>query len=128
MNELIITFTIFITLGFFGILNLTILNDKFLIERESQNILTQLSTLNLNKQTCFKISGNTYKIFDKNTRENLKTNVINNKIQVTTTTPQICCTNSLSCTPSSIILKLQKFTCKIVISIRGQIKKICNRE
>ena len=131
MNEILITIIIFITIGFIGIINLGSLNNKFLLEKESEHIFDELSLLNLNlnkNSTCFKYDNENFEIFDKKTLNTIKKTPINKKISLSITKSPICCNEALTCTPSSVLLSLNEYFCKITISLRGQIKKVCNKE
>lgn len=128
MKEIFITILLFIIIGFLGVFNLQTTKDKLLLEKEAQGVFNTLSILNLqtSKNACFKINDSSYQIFEKDTKNTLKNIPINNKISLTSTTNKICCTDSLSCTPSSVKLSLGKYLCKIAISIRGQVTKKCS--
>ena len=131
MNEIFITIIIFITIGFLGILNLSSLNNKFILEKETRHIFDELSLLNLNiskNNNCLKYNNGIIEIFDKNTLKTFKKSSINQKVELSITKSPICCNEALVCTPSSITLSLNEYFCKITISLRGQIKKICNKE
>ena len=130
MNEIFITIIIFVTIGFFGVLNLNTLNDKFTLEKEATSIFNELNNINLkyDLETCLKKTDNYFEIFEKDSLKTLKNFKINNKILTSMSTQQICCYEAISCTPSTLTLTLNNFTCKITISLRGQIKKLCNKE
>ncbi|MGI6680712.1 MAG: hypothetical protein ACOX3T_04430 [Bdellovibrionota bacterium] len=129
MNQTIITIIIFTSIGVLGIVNLASMKNKFTIEAEAQNIFNNLSllSLNQNKNICLKTAGKQISIFNKETKAKIKTFNVDKKISLTTTTTQVCCKN-LTCTPSTINLSLKNYTCKIIISLRGQIKKVCKKE
>lgn len=129
MNQTIITIIIFTSIGVLGIVNLASMKNKFTIEAEAQNIFNNLSllSLNQNKNICLKTAGKQISIFNKETKAKIKTFNVDKKISLTATTMQICCKN-LTCTPSTINLSLKNYTCKIIISLRGQIKKVCKKE
>ncbi len=119
-----------LVLSLFGIQNISYLKDKFLLKKEVQNIFSDLTFLNLNRQesTCLNINENSLNIFDKKSNVSLRKRVLNKKIFIQLSPKKICCYEELSCTPSSILLSFKNITCKLTISIRGQIKKICNEE
>ena len=92
MNEIFITIIIFVTIGFFGVLNLNTLNDKFTLEKEATSIFNELNNINLkyDLETCLKKTDNYFEIFEKDSLKTLKNFKINNKILTSMSTQQIC--------------------------------------
>lgn len=121
---------LFISLAFFSAQNIKYLKNKFLIKKEAQKFFNDLIFLNLNreKSTCLKMKNNSLNIFDKESNTTLKTRIIDKNLKITLSPKKICCHKALSCSPSSIVISVKNATCKITLSIRGQIKKTCNTE